>query len=453
MKEKLHCEFEIEKDRLTSNEEKVLDKLIEASKLIVPLYEEQVNEELPGSNFYPADATREEVKQAAEEDPEILSHYTVVERDDAGNLVAVPYHEKYAEEMGQIADLLDEAAEISEDDKFAEFLAARAQAFRDDSWSESEDLWLDLGDNKIDILIGPIEPYLDELFSVKYAFQSNVRVASDDRRFNPKDYIRVIRNLHASSPMQPSKQQEVKIRVDDVVCLSGRHAVLPPRGTNLPNDPEKVKEKGTKIIIYTTDIKLRDQDLILPIFRKIFPSDFVDSYTDEEFLAAAVQLAMLHEITEAVVKYPDSVERLGDMYLPVKELHASVVGLKSCTFHVLKGILDQKEYKAVLAVLLARTFSDWLIKDKSGRNLMHYLRGYVVTFNFFCEHGGVTIENSHISLNFERLFVGTEGLASVLSHLMASGSREEAKQFFDCYGCFDLFEKFTAPLETIEVHL
>jgi hypothetical protein len=106
-----------------------------------------------------------------------------------------------------------------------------------------------------------------------------------------------------------------------------------------------------------------------------------------------------------------------------------------------------------LAVLLARTFSDWLIKDKSGRNLMHYLRGYVVAFNFFCEHGGVTIENSHISLDFEKLFVETEGLSSVLSHLMSAGSQKEAKQFFDCYGCFDLFEKFTEHLQTIDVNL
>ena len=451
---KYHKEFEFDESYLSSSEKKVLRKLVEASRLVGPLFALQENREFPGANFYPHDATLSEIEEAAKKNPLILDPYTVVERNANGMLVAVPYHKKYRNYVEPIARALKEAADFSEDPNFSRFLRARAKSFLDDSWSESENLWLELEGNKIDILIGPIEPYLDNLFSIKCAFQSNVRVRSSDSTFNPQDYLRVIQNLHAASPMAPEggKKQPVRVRVDDVVCLSGRHAKLPPRGTNLPNDPQKVAKLGTKIIIYTTDIKLRDEGLIIPVFERVFDEEFAANYPKDELLSAAVRLAMLHEITEAVVKYPDTVERLKDMYLPVKELHASVVGIKSCAFHVLKGILASRDYEEILLILLCRTFSDWLMRN-SSRDVMHYIKGYVVAFNFFRERGALAVENGVIEPDFEKMFAAIEGLSDTLSHLMSRASRGEAQRFFDQYGSFELFEEFAPRLEGIEVHL
>ena len=53
-----------------------------------------------GANFYPADATREEVEAAPEA---VRSQYSMVRRDDAGNLVAVPYRDAFAEQVDFIA--------------------------------------------------------------------------------------------------------------------------------------------------------------------------------------------------------------------------------------------------------------------------------------------------------------------------------------------------------------
>jgi len=453
---KYHKCFEVATTRLSASEQQVLAKLVEASELVGPLFALQENDEFPGANFYPHDATSEEIEDAAQKNPRILDPYTVVERGRGGKLVAVPFHKKYREYMLPIAQLLKEAAALSENPSFSEFLAARAKSFLNGSWDKSETLWLGIEDSRLDILIGPIEPYLDNLFSVKCAFQSNVRVASGDAKFNPQDYLNIVRCLHASSPVLSGEDEpghRVQVRVDDVVCLSGRNAKLPPRGANYPNDPQRVAELGTKIIIYTTDIKLRDEGLITPVFEKLFDDDFRAAYSKEGLLSAAVRLTMLHEITEAVVKYPDTVSRLKDMYLPVKELHASVVGIKSCTFHVLKGVLTQKDYEEILLVLLCRTFSDWLIKDGAGQTLMHYLRGYVVAFNFFREQGALVVENGMIQPDFDKLFVGVDGLSSVLTHLMSSGSQEDARRFFDQYGSFAIFEEFGSQLQGIDITL
>ena len=54
----------------------------------------------PGACFYPADMTKEEFERVAAASPDSLalrSLYTVVRRDGQKGLVAVPYHEAYAE--------------------------------------------------------------------------------------------------------------------------------------------------------------------------------------------------------------------------------------------------------------------------------------------------------------------------------------------------------------------
>lgn len=446
--------FEIDESRLSPGEKKVLEKLVEATRLIGPLYLLQENNEHPGANFYPHDATPSEIEEAAKRDSLILDPYTVVERDENGNLAAIPYHKKYQEDLEPIAKLLEEAAKLSEDRRFSEFLEARAKSFLDDSWDKSETSWLEVGDTKLDILIGPIEPYLDNLFSVKCAFQGNVRIRSEDSAFNPENYIRVIQNLHASSPMLPpgeKKKQRVRVRVDDLVTLSGRHAASPPASTNLPNDPQKVVKLGTRIIIYTTAIKFK-AEAVWAIFERVFSSRVRKKHSEKGLLNNAIRSIMLHEITEAVVKYPNSVKRLGDMYSPVKELHATIVGIKSCTFHVLKGILDQEDYEEILIYRLASVFRYWLMRERYP-NIAPYFRGSVVAFNFFKEHGGLKVEEGIIHPDFEKLFVGVEGLSSVLSHLMSSGNQEQAQRFFEQYGSFEIFDDFAPKLKDISVNL
>src|SRR5688572_20152755 len=53
----------------------------------------------PGAGFYPVDMTKAEFEAA--ELPGKSSLYTLVQRDAAGKLVVVPYHEAYAAELGR----------------------------------------------------------------------------------------------------------------------------------------------------------------------------------------------------------------------------------------------------------------------------------------------------------------------------------------------------------------
>ena len=97
--------------QLSKNEEKVLVLLVEAGKLIEPIYLIQENNHFPGANFYPHGIAKKEIQKAAAKNPEILSPYTVVEKQN-GKLVAIPYHEKYANLLKPAVEKLLQAAKV-----------------------------------------------------------------------------------------------------------------------------------------------------------------------------------------------------------------------------------------------------------------------------------------------------------------------------------------------------
>ena len=134
----------------------------------------------PRANLYPQDMTKEEFEAACAESPEraaaLKSLYTVVRRDEAGELVAIPYNEFFAEQLGPAAEKLRAAAELAEDPGLKNYLELRADALLSDDYHDSDMAWMDMKDNAIDVVIGPIETYEDRLFGYKAAFEAYVLV-------------------------------------------------------------------------------------------------------------------------------------------------------------------------------------------------------------------------------------------------------------------------------------
>jgi len=98
------------------------------------------------------------------------SEYTVIRRDPAGRLTAVPYHQAFSAEMQAAAGKLKEAASLAEDPALKKYLALRSQALLTDEYRESDLAWMDVKDCRLDCIIGPIEHYEDELFGYKASF-------------------------------------------------------------------------------------------------------------------------------------------------------------------------------------------------------------------------------------------------------------------------------------------
>jgi hypothetical protein len=133
-----------------------------------------------GANFYPRDMTKGEFEAALDATPArvaaLKSLYTLVRRDENGALTTVPYAEAYAEEHGRAARNLRAAADLAEDPGLKQYLSLRADALERDDYQPSDLAWMDMKDNGIDIVIGPIETYEDQLFGYKAAHEGVVLI-------------------------------------------------------------------------------------------------------------------------------------------------------------------------------------------------------------------------------------------------------------------------------------
>ena len=127
-----------------------------------------------GAEFYPHDMTIEEFK--AFNNPDKSSLYTLLRRDDKGNLKTVWYHDAFRQEVEKAAALLKQAATYAENEGFKKYLNLRAQALLTDDYYESDMAWLDMSGNLVDLVIGPIENYTDQLFGYKAAHESFVLI-------------------------------------------------------------------------------------------------------------------------------------------------------------------------------------------------------------------------------------------------------------------------------------
>ena len=97
---------------------------------------EGYGEKPAGANYYPHDITPEEF--AAFADPDKNSQYTVLRRDESGNLKCVWYRDEYRASLDRICKYLEEAAMITENEGLKNYLLKRVKAFRTDDYYESD---------------------------------------------------------------------------------------------------------------------------------------------------------------------------------------------------------------------------------------------------------------------------------------------------------------------------
>ena len=92
----------------------------------------------------------------------------MVRRNSSGKLEAIPYHKFFAKKLERASFLLEQAASLADDAGPKKLhLQLRAKALISDDYQASDMAWLDMKTNKIDIVIGPIENYEDQLLVIK----------------------------------------------------------------------------------------------------------------------------------------------------------------------------------------------------------------------------------------------------------------------------------------------
>ena len=167
---------------------------------------EGVGEKALGAEYYPKDMTKEEFEAFESEDKKSL--YTMIRRDDAGQLTSIPFHVYFEAEVKRASELLLQAAELAEDPGFKNYLTLRAAALLNDDYLASDLAWMDMKSNSIDFVVGPIENYEDKLYNYKAAHEAYVLIKDLAWSERLAKYASFLPELQENLPVDPQYKQE-----------------------------------------------------------------------------------------------------------------------------------------------------------------------------------------------------------------------------------------------------
>ena len=226
-----------------------------------------------GANFYPHDMTKEEFEAAAAGASGTLlrDSYTLVRRDENGALQATPYHEAYRTHVEAAAAKLREAASYADEPGLKRYLEMRADALLTDEYQPSDFAWLDMQNNAIDIIIGPIENYEDQLYGYKTAYEGVVLIKDREWSERLSHYAAMLPALQQGLPVDARYKSEQPgtdsdLNAYDVVYYAGDgNAGSKSIAINLPNDEEVQLQKGTRRLQLKNAMRAKFDEILVPI--------------------------------------------------------------------------------------------------------------------------------------------------------------------------------------------
>lgn len=395
----------------------------------------------PGHGLYPKGPTRAEIERYVKEHPGkkagIYSPYTVVRRR-GGELVGVPYHVEYREFLEPAAKALREAADLSGDPQFANFLRLRAAALLTDDYYASDLAWLDLKNPRFDVIFAPYETYLDDLLGVKTSYGSAVLIRNDAESRKLEAWQRYIPEIQEALPLPaedlPSKRGHASpMEVADAPYRGGdlRHGYQAV-ADNLPNDPRIHEQKGSKKIFFKNFLDARVNYIILPIAQRLMRPEDAARTSGEGYLAGTLMHEIAHGLGPAYARRGgrrvEIREAIGPLYSGLEEAKADAVGMYGLQWLAGHGKVPAsdlaQDYASYVAGLL-RTL-------RFGAGEAHGV-AESMEFNYLRRRNAITYEAGRFGVDYARMPDAISALAKELLEIEATGDAMRAERWFRQY--------------------
>lgn len=425
-------EFRPKLPKLSLNERKVLELLVQACRLIVPIYLEQEKQAK-------VKIDREEIERAAKTNPSLLSRYTVIEKIN-GKLVAIPYHIKYTKLLAPIVKKLYEAAKITDSNQFGKALRTQAKALLTGSYDEATIAWLRTKPYILDISIGPLHHFDDQLLFSKasyHAWMGVVEQEGTDRLNNYKSVILSARR-RVITPGERIEAAKIRAKVLDVLLFSGLMARTKFVGLNLPINIGIVEKYGAQVTLFNQPNDLRIKEQISPTFKKIFSRGFKQGFDPEDLRRGYLRITAIHELAHSYLYYKNSMQNLQDLFPTISELAATILGLRLSGTLLLKERITNKQLESMVVTFICRSI--YLMEGKKqSKFLLNYAIGGTIFINFMLESGALQQFDHSISVNFTKIFVSINDLLHILEKLLARGTRKDTESFIHKYSASSEF--------------
>jgi hypothetical protein len=450
--------------KLTENEKKMLPILIEAAKIMDELYWQQsypqrdsllatitnektkqfvtinygpwdrLNNDTPfiagvgaapeTGTFYPAGMTKDELDKSLLKDKNSL--YNVVRRDSTGKLMTVPFHEMFKPQLERASGYLKQAAELAEDAGLKKYLQLRAEALLTDNYTASDIAWLDMKNNGIDIIIGPIESYEDKLYNARTSYEAYVLVKDKEWSQRLAKFVAMLPEMQEGLPVEAKYKAEKpgtssELNAYDIVYYAGQsNSGGKTIAVNLPNDEELQKSKGTRRSQLKNAMQAKFDKIMLPIAKEFIDPSQLSKVQFDAFFADV----MFHEVAHGIgikntVNGKGTVRSaLQEQSSWLEEAKADILGLYLVTKLVEKGELPgpiENYYTTFMAGILRSV--------RFGAGEAHG-KANMLAFNFFEEKGAFEkTSGGHYKVNYDKFKIAMNELTNVILTLQGNGDK------------------------------
>jgi len=401
------------------------------------VFVERMGPRPPGVGFYPIDMSKEEFEQAKL--PEQDSWYTVIRREETDKLIALPLHVMYAADLVKAANLLRRAAPLSSDKAFGKYLEMRADALVSDDYRASDMAWMDMKTNPVDIVIGPIETYEDQLFGYKASYEGMVLIKDQAWSQKLSHYAAFLPELQRALPVADKYKAEKPGSAADLnaytaILYAGNANVgAKTIAINLPNDEVVQLAKGSRRLQLENVIQAKFDHILMPIAKELIAQDQVRNVTFEAFFDDTMFHEVAHglgvkntldgkgTVTQALKEYASSFE----------EGKADVLGLYLITALTDKGELPKEKLMDAYVTFLAGILRS--VRFGAGES---HAKANMARFHFFEEQGAFTRDpaTGRYRVEFDKMRAAVDAWSAKLLTVQGDGDYAEAKPITDNMG-------------------
>lgn len=401
-----------------------------------------VGEKPKGAGYYPADMTNEEFDMAAGTSPSFKSPYSVIRRDPQRNLVAVPFHEAFAGEVRRAAGKLREAAAFAEDPRLRNYLELRAKALLDDQYQPSDLAWMDMKDNGVDVVIGPIENYEDHLFGIKTTHEGYVLLKDREWSARLAKYARFLPELQHGLPVPPEYKNETPgtdsdLNAYDAVFYAGDcNAGSKTIAINLPNDEQVQLKLGTRRLQLKNAMRAKFDKILVPIADRLIAADERAHVKFDAFF----ENVMFHEVAHGL-GITNTINGKGTVRTALREQagaleegKADVLGLYMVAKLKEKGELGEADMKDNFVTFLAGLFRS----IRFGATEAHG-RANLAQFLFFQDMGAFTRDpaTGTYRVDLPKMEAAMNALSEKILKLQGDGDYDGVVAFLPRRGTLD----------------
>jgi len=359
------------------------------------------------------------------------SQYTMIIRGEDKKLKSVWYHEYFKEEIDKVAALLKEAAKLAGDDGFRDYLNLRAEALLTDDYLASDMAWMDMRNNNVDLVIGPIENYEDALFGTKAAHEAFILIKDLEWTKKLAHFAQFLPELQKQMPVEAKYKAEIPgsnadLGAYDAVFYAGDcNAGSKTIAINLPNDERVQLEKGSRRLQLKNSMQAKFDKILIPISKVLIAEEQRKHVTFDAFFANT----MFHEVAHGL-GIKNTINGKGDVRSTIKEQYsaleegkADILGLYMVTKLHEMGELGEVDLMDNYVTFMAGIFRSVRFGAASSHG-----KSNMVRFNYFLERGAFTkLENGTYYIDMDKMKEASKELTQLILKIQGDGDYDAAK--------------------------